>query len=505
MAKKTNNRQKVIIVGGGLAGLTAALELAELGYDITLYESANHLGGKAASLKDNTVYDGDLKPVKNTIANRVQSDHGYHIFPLWYVNMRQLWQRIGLTADEVFEGGEYYGLQRGPAYQFTTPQPRNDRELFSLLDLVTREDDEVDDLTFRGFLYSRIYNDLDSVSLNQLFLNALSIPEYDISSRVVRNLFRQWMPVIKEKNWAGLKGPLGEVLIDKIHAAVVAAAKASGGAFTLKTGHTLQRIALDGDRPALTFSKLKNPVKAGDTPVILAIPPEVLRAMQTDELYTAEPAISKLNYLRSNQFGALDIYFKSKLPKIPIDHFDLVDSRFNLSAFDISQHWPVFTEKKKFDGTVLQFVAGSCKDLAGLSEQAFTRAMINEIVHYIPAATAKGIAYIVPHTNATQPLFVNDVGTWDYRPEPRGNIFFFAGDYVRNDTDVASMEGAVRSGMNVAEAVRTAHTPKTRPVQILEPLGYTKAQLAVMRRTKVIPGRVKIFLEYRLKELFDDL
>ncbi len=505
MAKKNKVDQKVIIVGGGLAGLTAAIELAELGYDITLYESSDHLGGKAAGLDDNRVYDGNMCLLEDTVAHEIQSDHGYHIFPLWYVNMRQLWTRIGLTPDEVYESGEYYGLQRGNTYNFTPPQPKSEREMFSLLDLVTREDKEVDDLTFRGFLYSRIYNDLDSVSLNQLFLNALSIPEYDISSRVVRNLFRQWLPVIKQKNWAGLKGPLGKILIDKMEQKARDAAKASGGSFSVRLDCGLQRITLDKGRPVLKFSGLNKPVKAGDTPVIMAVPFEVLGAMQTDELYSAEPAFSQFSYLRANQFGALDIYFKEKLPNVPIDHFDLVDSRFNLSAFDISQHWPVFTEEKRFEGTVLQFVAGSCKDLNGLSEAAFTREMVNEIVHYLPAATPDGIEYIVPHPNADQRLFVNDVGTWDHRPEPRGNIFYFAGDYVRNDTDIASMEGAVRSGMNAAEAVRTAHTPMTKPVQILPAMGFSDAQLAEMRQEKVVPGRLLMFLKYRLKELLDDI
>lgn len=38
--------KKVLIVGGGLAGLSAALELAESGYKVTIKEKYSHIGGK---------------------------------------------------------------------------------------------------------------------------------------------------------------------------------------------------------------------------------------------------------------------------------------------------------------------------------------------------------------------------------------------------------------------------------------------------------------------------
>src|SRR4051812_42845202 len=40
--------RRVVVVGGGLAGIAAATELAERGLQVTLLERARHLGGKAA-------------------------------------------------------------------------------------------------------------------------------------------------------------------------------------------------------------------------------------------------------------------------------------------------------------------------------------------------------------------------------------------------------------------------------------------------------------------------
>src|SRR5687767_8328614 len=43
---------RVVIIGGGLAGLAAAQALAPRGFHVTLLESRNRLGGRASSFND---------------------------------------------------------------------------------------------------------------------------------------------------------------------------------------------------------------------------------------------------------------------------------------------------------------------------------------------------------------------------------------------------------------------------------------------------------------------
>ena len=59
--------KKVLIIGGGLAGLSAALELADRGYQVTIKEKQEHIGGKLF-----------CKPVEIFQNETFQIEHGFH-------------------------------------------------------------------------------------------------------------------------------------------------------------------------------------------------------------------------------------------------------------------------------------------------------------------------------------------------------------------------------------------------------------------------------------------
>jgi uncharacterized protein with NAD-binding domain and iron-sulfur cluster len=87
-------RQRVAILGGGIAGLTAALELSDPvqkgQYDITLYQLGWRLGGKCASGRNKDADD------------RIE-EHGLHVFFGFYDNtfdlLRRVYEERGYTAS----------------------------------------------------------------------------------------------------------------------------------------------------------------------------------------------------------------------------------------------------------------------------------------------------------------------------------------------------------------------------------------------------------------------
>jgi len=62
--------RKVLVVGGGCAGLEAAVVAADRSHDVTLYEKENYLGG-LLKFSDSDAYKGDLKEFKELLIRRL--------------------------------------------------------------------------------------------------------------------------------------------------------------------------------------------------------------------------------------------------------------------------------------------------------------------------------------------------------------------------------------------------------------------------------------------------
>jgi len=66
---RPNGRRKVVVVGGGPAGMEAAITTAERGHDVTLLEKRNVLGG-ILNVSDNDKLKSDIKVFKNYLVNK---------------------------------------------------------------------------------------------------------------------------------------------------------------------------------------------------------------------------------------------------------------------------------------------------------------------------------------------------------------------------------------------------------------------------------------------------
>lgn len=164
----------VTIAGGGMAGITAALALAKRGYDVTLLEGTDRLGGNlGASCKLDTTAERGERPVEYEVFP--------HMFGDWYVNFFDLVQEVGLARGTGFRRDPRWGYvsrSQPGQYRFLV----NDgsvlsfwRNLFSgvapvadifladyaVLDVLTQNIEDrlylYDPLTLGGFLSTRPY------------------------------------------------------------------------------------------------------------------------------------------------------------------------------------------------------------------------------------------------------------------------------------------------------------------------------------------------------------
>jgi 15-cis-phytoene desaturase len=89
--------KKVIILGGGVAGMSAAHELMERGFQVTVYEKKSVPGGKARSVH----WPGSGKDGRHNLPG----EHGFRFFPSFYHHVTDTMKRIpyGSNKQGVFD------------------------------------------------------------------------------------------------------------------------------------------------------------------------------------------------------------------------------------------------------------------------------------------------------------------------------------------------------------------------------------------------------------------
>src|SRR4051794_41657997 len=93
---------KVLIAGGGLAGLSAAAALGGAGFDVDLFESRAFLGGRATSYSVPTADESEPEEIDNC----------QHVLLRCCVNLLDFYTRLGVR-DRIKFYREFYFLEPG--------------------------------------------------------------------------------------------------------------------------------------------------------------------------------------------------------------------------------------------------------------------------------------------------------------------------------------------------------------------------------------------------------
>jgi uncharacterized protein with NAD-binding domain and iron-sulfur cluster len=467
---------RVTVVGGGLAGMVAALRLAERGFSVDLFEATDRLGGKAGATRHGDDFD----------------EHGYHIFPLWYRNVWQLVDELQI-ADHFADVEDFLQISRGefPRYKKLTNLgaishvwsnlrsgvlPFEEMALFfySTLDLMSQQFSYaafLDQTSVNGFIRDRFYR-TERVALQHqdLLLKGISVPSYAVSAMTMRNVLKFWFRYPKPMHRV-CKGNLQTLWIDPI------AARLTSLGVRIHLGMRLEKIHVAAGRVTAVDLQGTNAVSHEIDRLIVAIPWERLAAVLDDQLFHAAPELFKINSLNSAPMAALNVYFRDRVEGIAKEHVNLIGGKYGLSFIDVGQWWPEYNGRR----TVLNAISSNFAALENVSEDVAVKAMLDELFEFLPPLRDHPIEKTDFQSHLHEPLFMNEVGAWHFRPKAKTEIpnLFLAGDYCRTHIDLVSMEGATSSGLLAAEAVRQ-HAGVDMPVAILVPDEWPRLLLWVV-------------------------
>ncbi|MFN8295726.1 MAG: FAD-dependent oxidoreductase [Chitinophagales bacterium] len=79
-----SSKKKVAVIGAGIAGLSATANLAERGFEVTLFEKNKYIGGKVGSWQ----FESNNETLR--------TEHGFHAFFRQYYNLRNFMKKIGI-------------------------------------------------------------------------------------------------------------------------------------------------------------------------------------------------------------------------------------------------------------------------------------------------------------------------------------------------------------------------------------------------------------------------
>ncbi len=164
----------VVVAGGGIAGVSAAVVLAERGIPVVIYEAADWLGGRLGA-HPHTLPDGTVQEV----------DHGFHGFFRQYYNWRRILRRIGAGTEPLLHPlGSYPVISASwPAEEFDRLPPTPPLSIIALAlrskSLRLRDVARADytrGLALLRFDPEQTYADLDQISAEQ-FLADLRVSQ----------------------------------------------------------------------------------------------------------------------------------------------------------------------------------------------------------------------------------------------------------------------------------------------------------------------------------------
>ncbi len=436
--------RSVLVVGGGLAGLTVAKQLKPRGFEVKILEADTRTGGKAGADE----------------VRGYRREHGYHIFPAWYVNTRPILEELGVTLID-FDRWHYLkpgdidhpitvtvphtllgalkSLQGG-----LVPWPEQFLYWYFVLDMLgvpLHRKAFLDHVSRVGMMRDRWYVTEGVAQLErENILKASAIPAFEMSAMTAKLISAYWVKA---------PSPFLSVLPNDLQTSFIEPfthlVESQGTPIEINT--QVASVETSGGRiSSVTTADGRHHVADY---YVLTTPLEVTRKLLGADVQRLDPDLGRIEHLQAAPMASLHITLNRTLHDLPREHCFLHGGRYGLSFIDVTNLWPGQTT------TTLSFISSNFVTLQDVPEDEAKQLLFEEISQYVPIAQADILDWHL-ESNVDDPLFINTVGAWDDRPGIRSdkiNNLFFAGDWIRNPVDLACMEGAISAAMSCARAL----------------------------------------------------
>lgn len=517
----------VIVIGGGVAGLTAAHELAERGFEVHVYESRTSWGGKART-----------QSVPGTGAagrHDLPGEHGFRFYPRFYRHVIDMMKRTPLgdgsdasvdsclrsctEAGVALNDGNSWSLfhrrvtfnpceilQGAEALFQQVGMDAADASLFGLKILqylassTERRLGEYEGMTWWEFLGGEGFSPRLQLRAGGLPRMLVAMDAKEGNARTIGNTSVQLMLDFTHSGEATdrtMGGPTSQMWIDPW----IRLLKSLGVQFHCNERCTALNVA-GGLVSGAQFASGR--LAQGDQ-YVLAVPIESAQALMSDDLARLDPQCERL---RAANIGRLvswmvgiQFYLRKDIP-LARGHMIFPDSPWALTAISQPQFWREtigrfrdhfgngevdglisvdisqwespgkFIQKRALDCTKEEVKTEVWEQLKAALNPAppGQQVLTDEVLHSWHLDDDLDYSAGAPPVNSSR-LLVHPPGSWAARPEAASAVanLSFAGDYVRTYTDIASMEAACESGRRAANVILDRASSSAERVPIWTP------------------------------------
>jgi len=523
-AHAVGSGQRVAIIGGGVAGLTAAHELAERGFQVSVYEQ-RAWGGKARSIPVPGTGTGGRLDLPGELATRFYAG--------FYNNLPDTMQRIPFANS----AGNVWGNMVAPPQTLLAAGSRdfyaNDATVISfptslgglqpaiqgwLQDAFFGLTIPADELAFFASKLTVFLTSCDARRLQQWenmswwdYTGAatrsanyqqlvIRFPSLLLAARgqeaSARSIGQAVEAIIYTYARQGYRYPVLNVLNRPTNEAWIDAwcGYLAGLGVSLNLGvQATQCEYANGQVVGVQANAGGTPLTIQADWYVLAVPSEKVNALLPPAMQAADSQFAGIAQLVQRWFAGIQ-FFLTQPGQINNGPFACLRSPWSIGGLTEGQFWPLNFAATYGNGEVRDVLSVDVADwttpgmLYGLpANQCTPQQIIQEVLAQMrndlphganvlpdsviqswvidPDLTGLGTANPVN----PDPLFINTVGSWPLRPGTTTAIrnFFLAGDYVHAlGLDLASMEAANESGRHAANAILSASGSSASPATI---------------------------------------